>query len=104
VAEPGQTVEFLTWKARVTSEIGRPELVAGPAGSDAAVNGHAGDRRSYFAGHGWLPTPLHRGEELGAGARIEGPAIVAEPTSTLVLPPGSSATVTNRGNYLVEVN
>ncbi|MEZ5101817.1 MAG: hydantoinase B/oxoprolinase family protein [Thermoleophilia bacterium] len=35
--------------------------------------------------------------------RVAGPAIVAEPTSTLVVPPGSEAVVTAQGHYLLEV-
>jgi N-methylhydantoinase A len=103
VAEAGQRVEFLTWKARVTSQIPRPG-VNDPAG---AANGdrpdHAAEPKAYFPGMGWLSTTLYEGAALKPGARVEGPAIIAEPTSTLVLPPGSSATVTPRGHYLVEV-
>jgi len=37
------------------------------------------------------------------GARVTGPAIVREPTTTLVVYPGSSAVVTPLGNYVLEV-
>jgi N-methylhydantoinase A len=37
---------------------------------------------------GWTPTPIHRGEALEPGARIEGPAIVEEPDTTIVVYPG----------------
>jgi N-methylhydantoinase A len=37
------------------------------------------------------------------GASIEGPAIIREPTTTVVVYPGSVASVTRLGNYLLEV-
>ena len=37
---------------------------------------------------GWTTTPIHAGEALEAGARIEGPAIVEEPDTTIVVYPG----------------
>ena len=113
VAEAGQRVECLTWKARLTSAIARPQLVmaggsgAGAAGDAAGAgpNGHAAavERQAYFPGEGWVLTPVLEGASLAAGTRIDGPAVIAEPTSTLVVPPRSHATVTPQGHYLLEV-
>jgi N-methylhydantoinase A len=46
--------------------------------------------------------PRYDGPALPAGARIEGPAIIREPATTVVVYPGSAATVTELGNYLLE--
>jgi N-methylhydantoinase A len=43
------------------------------------------------------------GGELAALQRIEGPAIIREPTTTVVVYPGSAATVTPLGNYLLDI-
>ena len=61
-------------------------------------------RRAYFreAG-GVVETPVYRGDNSLYGARIDGPAIVQEPTSTLVVFPGSRATVSRWGNYLIDL-
>ena len=40
---------------------------------------------------------------LPRGARIEGPALIREPTTTVVAYPGSTVTVSALGNYLLEV-
>ena len=45
----------------------------------------------------------YEGGSLPAGARIDGPAIVREPTTTVVVYPGSAAVVTPLGNYLLEL-
>ena len=40
-----------------------------------------------------METPIYVGDQLEAGAHINGPAIIEEATSTLVIHPGASATV-----------
>lgn len=46
-------------------------------------------REVYFdASSGWIPTSIHLGEALGAGAELTGPAIVEDPDTTIVVYPG----------------
>ena len=49
-----------------------------------------------------LTTGLFFREQLHAGDRLIGPAILCEPTSTIVIDPGFHATVTERGDVLIE--
>ena len=49
-----------------------------------------------------MDTPFHLGDDLLPGMVLKGPAIVEEPTTTIVVYPGSSATVTAGRNYLLE--
>ena len=60
-------------------------------------------RPVFFAGHGELDTPRYHGENLMPGMTVEGPAIIDEPTTTIVVYPGSRARVTELHNYLLEV-
>ena len=61
-------------------------------------------KEAYFREMGGVvETPVYRGDKLLSGARIDGPAIIQEPTSTLVVFPGSRATVTKWGNYLIDL-
>jgi N-methylhydantoinase A/oxoprolinase/acetone carboxylase beta subunit len=50
----------------------------------------------------WVQTPVLRGEPA-AGAEAEGPVVFELPESTLVLPPGWSATVDEHGTIRAEV-
>ena len=59
-------------------------------------------RQVYFDGQ-FMPTRLYRREALTAGARILGPALIAEYTSATVLPPDSWARVDEIGNLLIEI-
>jgi N-methylhydantoinase A len=44
---------------------------------------------------------VFRPDDIPAGGRVEGPAIIEEPTTTVVVYPGMSATLTPSGNYLL---
>jgi len=57
----------------------------------------------FFAGHREVETPRYHGESLTPGMAVEGPAIIDEPTTTIVVYPGSRARVTELHNYLLEV-
>jgi N-methylhydantoinase A len=70
------------------------------------LEGAAGERsprastRVVFDGE-WIEAELWRGE-LGAGARVEGPALCAMPESTLLVPPGWSGDVDANGTVVLE--
>jgi len=103
IAEPDQEVEFTHWKGRITGELARPPMVPAVNGPTEAAVRPARMSRAYFTSVGALHIPVFHGEQLNPGARVEGPALIVEPTSTLVLYPGSAATVTPFNNYMVQV-
>jgi N-methylhydantoinase A len=47
---------------------------------------------------------VHYGEDLAPGDAVAGPAIIEEPTTTLVIYPGTTARVTAYGHYLCEID
>ncbi|MCU1463188.1 MAG: hydantoinase/oxoprolinase family protein [Acidimicrobiales bacterium] len=63
--------------------------------ASAAVKG----RRPVFFGEGFVDTPVFDGARLGPGATIAGPALVEEPFTVVVLPPGDRAILDRHGNY-----
>jgi len=101
VSRPGSPVELLTWKVRLIGDLEATEKLlastaATPAGREAAA------KRAYFPETGWVDTPVHSGADLAPGVTIAGPALVTEPSSTLVVYPGMRATVSDHDNYLLE--
>jgi N-methylhydantoinase A len=50
---------------------------------------------------GYGRCPVYDRRRLPVGARLEGPAVVEEPESTTVLPPGTTAEVDPWANLLV---
>ncbi|WP_052067836.1 hydantoinase/oxoprolinase family protein [Rhodococcoides fascians] len=101
VREPGQYLELLSWTARATAVLPKPALVAQSVGrTESAVP--TGSAPAYFGETGWIDTSFYDGPSLPLGSRIIGPAVVQEPTTTLVIYPGQSALVTPHGNYLID--
>ncbi len=103
VSESDQEIEFIQWKARVTGELDRPPLT--PLAGNATTLTPAPERhgKAYFEATGSIDIPRYRGVTLTPGMRVQGPALIVEPITTLVLYPGSAATVTPFNNYMVDV-
>ncbi len=59
--------------------------------------------RDVWFGNGWTETPVYRRERLPRDAHLDGPAIVEQMDTTVVLPPGTAATADEDGNLVVEV-
>ena len=52
---------------------------------------------------GYVDTPIYDRASLGAGAAIDGPAIVEQLDSTTVIMPGQKARVERYGNIIIEI-
>lgn len=102
VKEPGQQVECIYWRGRLTAALDAPPLRKAAADS-VALPAARMRRAAFFAGSGEIATPRYHGETLGPGMLIDGPAIIDEPTTTIVVYPDSRARVTGLHNYLLEV-
>jgi N-methylhydantoinase A len=101
VHEPGQAVEILYCRGRLVVVPPKPELR--DLGREATGAGPESRRHACFPGVGRVEATIAEGAELAPGERIEGPGLITEPTTTVVVPPGSVLTVTSLGNYLVEI-
>ena len=102
VKEPGQRVECLYWKGRAPrAPADKPTLAA------ASRRRRRPRRAPSRARCGGATTSRSRRRCTSArpsapGERIAGPAVVELPTTTVVVYPGWAATVTERGDYLLE--
>ena len=100
-AQTDQPIRASGWKLRASHSRGEfqwPGLR--PNGSVPIPTSH---RQAYFPEtNGFADTPVYSRPSLGAGASIIGPAIIEEVESTVVIVPGSCASVDTHGNILVE--
>ena len=100
-AQPDQPIRATGWRLRAAHSRGEfqwPKLQ--PSDSTPTPSTR---RSAYFPETcGFTDTPVYSRPALGAGASIEGPAIIEEAESTVVLIPGSCATVDTYGNIVVE--
>ena len=72
------------------------------AGVDAKRLARPVETVRVFTGGRWHEAPLYRRDDLGAGQRIEGPAIIAEANATTVVEPEWRSTVTPLNHLLLE--
>ena len=99
VTDPGQRVEAVHWKGRLTARPRKPGL-DGPTPPPA---GEPHRRTAHFGGDGAFEVEVHAGGSLAPGVSLPGPLLIAEPTTTIVVPPGATLTTTAQGDYLLEV-
>jgi len=78
----------------------KPDRLAEFGAVADAEQARRGSRPVYF-GVEFVDTPVYDGTALGPGAEVHGPALVEEPFTVLVLPPGHVARVDEHGNYAV---
>ncbi|MBC9942963.1 hydantoinase/oxoprolinase family protein [Leucobacter sp. cx-328] len=92
--DPDSRVEIITWGVRV--EIPRPELAAHTSSSVSTPEVHRTDD-IVFGGKSYS-TARYRGVTLSPGERISGPAVIDQPTTTIVVPPEWDAQLDDRSN------
>jgi N-methylhydantoinase A len=98
-ARGGQPVEFVNFRATHTYPLPRPRVRA-PHGTRRAKP-QVGERRAYFSPAGFIPTPIFDRSGLAPDTRLGGPAIVEQPDTTTVIPPGYVAVVERSGNLRI---
>jgi len=101
VRDPGSTIEFLNWRARITVRLPRSQKDYGSAAP--RLGEPASLRTCYFGEVGEVETPVFKPAQLMPGTKLRGPAIIEEPTTTLVVYPGMAAEVSDSGNYLLHI-
>jgi len=74
------------------SRLGEPGMVMDVAAALKEV-------RPVHFGDGFVDTPVYDGAILGVGAVVEGPALIEEPFTVIVVPPGSRATLADHLSY-----
>ena len=87
-----------------TAVIGRRKGVPLESLADAGgeVGVPAGLRRVWFDG-GWQETPIYRRNQLLPGTKLEGPAIIEQLDTTIVVEPGDHVEADGLGNLILRV-
>jgi N-methylhydantoinase A len=97
----GQPVEFINFRAVHTYPLPRPRLRLLHRSGKSVADARLGERRAYFAPIGFIPTPIFDRARLPVGERLHGPAIIEQPDTTTIIPPGYSAYVEESGNLRI---
>jgi len=100
---PVGAIEVINIRVALTAPIGRAALKV-EGGSGTAVKALKGRRKAWLASRGrFTDMPVYDRYALPVGARIKGPAIIEEASSTLIVPPRARAHVDRAGNLLVDL-
>ncbi|WP_426959430.1 hydantoinase/oxoprolinase family protein [Muricoccus radiodurans] len=97
----GVPIELLSWRLHAASS--RPAV---PSAAPARGEGSAlkGRRDVWFAATGLAPCAVYDRYRLRPGQRIQGPAVVEERESTVVVGPDASFQLDTHGNLLIDID
>jgi N-methylhydantoinase A len=94
VSQPGEVVEFVQWRSRAVAVLPKPDLASGGRG---AGDGLLGVSPVWFEG-AWHDTSFVDVAAFAAGER-QGPVVIVEPTTTILVPPDWSVELGAAGSY-----
>ena len=99
---PGVAVEFLNIRVSARAPVSGSEVVLQGRKGTGAAAALKGRRPAYFSETGgFTETAVYDRYRLGVGDEIQGPAVVEEEGSTLVVGPGATARVAPTGNMVL---
>ena len=99
VRDEGSPVEFVNWKGRISIEPFSPPEAPDPVKGSQSPK--PDETRSCFFGDERVLTPVYRGDNLKIGDTLQGPAIIQEATTTIVVYPDMSAQLSAAGDYIL---
>jgi N-methylhydantoinase A len=99
-SNPDAPVEFVNIRLEAVGLLEKPGLLSHTSGG-----GEPQPRTTRTVGfrEGRQETPVYDRGALGAGATIAGPAVIEEPGSTSILPPGFTLTVDAARNLIIDI-
>ena len=99
-ASESEAVQIVNVAVKAIGELEEPELPMAPETAPATPDGH---RMTLFEGTERIETPLFSRSDLSKGQVIEGPAIVEQMDTTVLIFPGDLATTDPWGNLVIDV-
>jgi N-methylhydantoinase A len=100
--QPKGRIEIVNLRVTATGVL--PPVVAAPAPRTRARPKPVGHRAVWLdPGRGVFDTPVYSGQGLRPGQAIDGPAVIDEETTTILVGAGDRLAVTGGGNYLIRL-
>ena len=97
----GTEAEVITWRIRASGPKGHVDLASMRGRAGAVRDPRKGSRPVYFAeAGGYVDTPVYDHYALAPGIAVQGPAIVEQRESTVVVGPNASASL-DAGHNLI---
>ncbi|MFP6681343.1 MAG: hydantoinase/oxoprolinase family protein, partial [Gammaproteobacteria bacterium] len=99
VDDRASPIEFLNWTGRLAIRLPQTKVAAS---TRVKETGSRTSRIALFDIDEPRETMIVRGDSVRIGELIDGPAIIEEATTTIVVPPGVHATLSSADSYLLE--
>jgi N-methylhydantoinase A len=100
-SEEGYPIEFFGFGLKAIGKLPKLKLKEIEKRSRSASSGLTGERSAYFEeAHGFTKTRIYDGDKLLHDDELEGPCIVEERMTNVVIPPGFKLRVDKYGNYI----
>jgi N-methylhydantoinase A len=97
---PGAPVELINLRVTARGLTPKPKFARTPRAKGTSTRARLGTRPAWFDGK-WLRTPVYDGLQLQNGHEVKGPAIVQQPTTTIIVPADFDLKVDDFNNYLM---
>jgi N-methylhydantoinase A len=97
---PDHTQELLSLRLTAWGIVDKPTFAESPFMGKNASKAVKGKREIYYEGK-HIKVPIYDGPKMGHGNEIVGPAIIEEPTTTILLTPDWQLTCDRYSNYLL---
>jgi N-methylhydantoinase A len=96
----GAPVELINLRVTARGLTPKPKFARSPKAKAPASRALLGTRPAWFDGK-WVRTPVFDGLSLHNGHHVKGPAIVQQPTTTIIVPTDFDLKVDEFNNYLM---
>jgi N-methylhydantoinase A/oxoprolinase/acetone carboxylase beta subunit len=103
-SDTGSDVEFVMWRHVATSVTPRIELAKQARSSEDPSKALMGRQPLYFEGQeDFIETPFYDGDKLVYGMKVDGPALITLPNTTIIVPPEFKVSTQECGYFVMEV-
>lgn len=101
---PNAEPQLLRIGVDVVGPIARPSIDAYELGDEDASEAASGTREVFWPEQmDWITTRIYDGSKLQPGNRLQGPAIIEQPGTTIVVPAGVDSVVDQFGNNVINL-
>ena len=102
VRDEGSPVEIMSWKARLSIKLDIVKSYNSDV-TKAELPSFSQKRNCWFGGLEPISTPIYKGSDIPVGSVIKGPAVIEEPTTTIVVYPNMVTKISISGNYIIDI-
>jgi N-methylhydantoinase A len=99
-AMPGLPLESVNVRALALGITDKPSFKESPFAGEN-VSGALKARREIFLKRKWIEVPIYDGTKMNYGNKVSGPAIIEEPTTTILVTADRDLTCDRYGNYIM---